>query len=456
MRGRPTWQLSGIVLGFLLVAASPARDPLTAAKQQDWELLRELLDGGANPNAGAPDGTTALHWASYWDRLDAARLLIDAGADVNAETDLGVTPLWPAAQNGSAGMVDLLLKAGADPRATLPSGETLVMTAALTGNAEVVSRLLDAGGDPNGSGTRQQTALMWAAGEGHSEVVAVLLEHGADVSARTAVRRQYMKTEKEQESNPEYHVWLDMGGSTALMFAARSGHLEAAKHLVAAGADVNETNGFGITPIIMAVHGGNPELVAYLLEAGADPNLAEAGYSALHAAILHGSIASVEALLAHGADVNAPLERPTPTRRGSDDFHFHNAFVGATPFWLAARFTQPDVMRLLLEHGADPLFVLDCRYPAGDKENQWEEVEGPITTVMAAVGMGGVRINRGFHRPRGAELEQAMLEAVRIAAEAGVDIDATDALGQSALDHATIRGYEAVAEYLTQFGAKHD
>src|SRR5690606_2175251 len=104
-----------------------------------------------------------------------------------------------------------LLAAGADPMASIPSGETLVMTAALSGNAEVVEQLLAAGADPNGVATRGQTALMWAAGEGHHEVVRLLLEYGAEPEARSIARTQYMKTEKDQESNAEYHLWLDMG-----------------------------------------------------------------------------------------------------------------------------------------------------------------------------------------------------------------------------------------------------
>ena len=74
----------------------------------------------------------------------------------------------------------------------------------------------------------------------------------------------------------------------------------------------------------------------------------------------------VSALLAHGADPNAPLRTWTPTRRSSNDFNFAPELVGATPFWLAARFSQPGVMRLLVKHGADPLFVHRVEYHAGE------------------------------------------------------------------------------------------
>src|SRR5262249_30183418 len=133
------------------------RPPLSdAAKNGDKEVLRSLLQKGANVNATEGDGTTALHWASYSDDLEAADLLIRAGAKVNAANDLGATPLWAACQNGSEAMVRRLLAAGANPNAKLVAGETLVMAAARVGNAGVVEQLLAKGADPNARASRGQ------------------------------------------------------------------------------------------------------------------------------------------------------------------------------------------------------------------------------------------------------------------------------------------------------------
>ena len=141
------------------------------------------------------------------------------------------------------------------------------------------------------------------------------------------------------------------------MFAARVGDLASAKLLVAAGANVNDADAWGVSATMLAAHSGFGELVEFLLEKGADPNAAAAGFTALHEAIMRRDEKMVSALLAHGADPNAPLRTWTPTRRSSDDFNFDPELVGATPFWLAARFSEPGVMRLLVKHGADPLFV---------------------------------------------------------------------------------------------------
>lgn len=454
---------------FLLGALAAGIPPIVAAaKDAEWPAVRALIDAGADVNATYGDGTSALHWASYWDDAETARLLLDAGADPNTVTDLGVTPLWPAAENGSAAMARLLLEAGADPGAALLSGETLVMTAARTGNADVARQLLAAGADPNGSATRGQTALMWAGGQGHAEVVGVLLEYGADVHARTEVRTQYMKTDKGQESHPAYQTWVEQGGNTPLIFAARSGDLPSAELLVDAGSDVNGLAAFGTSPTIMAVHGGNADLVELLLARGADPNSAAAGHTALHVAVLRGDDDSVRTLLVYGADPNAQVERATPTRRQSLDYHFHETFVGATPLWLAARFAEPEAMRALLDHGADPRFVHSVSYPTGNRERHQIEDEGNVSVLMAALGMGNRRITRstGPDRRGAAEgsipvyqlppdaRETLALEAVRIAVEAGAELDIANAYGQTALDTAMELEFDSIVAYLVESGAE--
>ena len=110
---------------------------------------------------------------------------------------------------------------------------------------------------------------------------------------------------------------------------------------------------FASGPLVLAAHSGFDALVDFLLEAGADVNSAEAGFGALHEAILRRNEHMVTALLAHGAAPNAPLKAWTPTRRSSKDYNFAPELVGATPFWLAARFNEPEGMRLLLARGVE-------------------------------------------------------------------------------------------------------
>jgi len=450
---------TGIVLALsAALGAATVVDPqalVEAAKNSDHAALRSLLKPGANVNAAQGDGATALHWASYRDDLESADLLIRAGANVNAANDLGVTPLWTATQNGSATMVRRLLDAGADPNAKLPSGETLVMTAARAGKAEVLELLLNKGADVNARATRGQTALMWAVAQQHPDAVKVLLAHGADVKARSEEYTQVWQTAPNQDVYPGYKAEIRHGGDTAMLFAARAGDLASAKLLVAAGANVNDEAAYGVSATVLAAHGGNTELVQFLLDKDANPNAGKAGYTALHAAILRNHPRIVETLLAHGADANAKLAASTPTRRDSQDYYFHPAFIGASPFWLAARFGQPEVMRMLAGHGADPLFVHNVDFFGGRNKTSGytRETPGPTTALMAAVGMGR---GAGFRGPGPAEREAKTLEAVKIAAELGVPVNAGDNEGRTALENATAMGYKSVVEYLTSKGAKLD
>jgi ankyrin repeat protein len=440
-----------LITAVLLVGARFA-EPLPlldAAKGRDWETVRQLIDRGADVNATAPDGATALHWASYWDALDAAEMLLRAGADASATNDMGATPLWNASMNGSAAMVRVLLEAGADPNATLLAGESLVMTAARTGNPEVLELLLAAGADPNVRATRGQTALMWAASQRHPEAVRVLLRHGADVSARSDTWSQVMAV--PPHADPANQQDVPHGGNTALLFAARVGDLASARLLVEAGSDIDAVDAWGASATVLAAHSGFDELLELLLAAGADPNLAQVGFSPLHLAILRRDEGMARTLLAHGADPNARITNWTPTRRASNDWSIHPSLVGATPFWLAARLAQPGAMRLLAEHGADPRFVHEVTYVGAAGSFGSATMTEANTAVMAAAGMGGPRRLGGFVDPDRAEMEALSLAAVKVAVELGVDSGAVDLEGWTAADRSP---YPSVRAYLETLSAE--
>jgi ankyrin repeat protein len=329
-------------------------------------------------------------------------------------------------------MVRLLLRAGADPNAALASGETAVMTAARTGNADALESILAAGGDPNARASRGQTALMWAAAQRHPEAVRVLLAHGADPLARSETWSQVMAI--PPHADPANQQVVPHGGDTPLMFAARVGDLRSAMLLVGAGANVDDTDAWGVSATVLAAHSGFGELVQFLLDEGADPNAAGAGFSALHLAILRRDLHMARQLLSHGADPDARIANWTPTRRASADWSIHPALIGATPLWLAARFSQPEAMRLLVDHGADPLFVHQVEYVAAAGTFGSELRAEATNALMAAVGMGGPRGMGGFVDPDAREVAALRLETVRLAVELGVDISAVDPDGRTAAE----------------------
>ena len=361
------------------LAARAAGDAtlIDAVKNRNVDEVRALLKQRVDVDAAQGDGATALHWASHLDDLTAADLLIRGGADVNAATDLGVTPLYLACTNRAARMVGRLLTAGANPNAVLLNGETVLMECSRTGDLDAVKALLARGANVNArSSSHEQTALMWAAAQQHPSVVEVLIAHGADVRARSSIYVSTVTSEGqglEKRKDPaDLNYTVTRGGSTPLLFAARSGDVESAKLLLAAGADVNDALPDGTSALTLAAHSGHEALGTLLVEKGADRNATAVGYTPLHAAVLRGQLGLVQALLVRGANPNAPITAGTPIRRSSQDFALPKSLVGATPYFLAARFLEVAMMRALAAGGADPNLGL----PDG------------TTPLMAAAGAG--------------------------------------------------------------------
>ena len=447
LHGSPAERLVPLLAAVIVLATGPPADAqgepdLTAAvRAGDAARVRALLAAGADVNAPQGDGATALHWATHRDDAQTTALLIAAGADVDAANALGATPLWLAATNGSARIVARLLAAGADPNVTLRMGETPLMAAARGGSRRVVDTLLAHGADPNAAEReRGQTALMWAAAQAHAGVVRRLTRHGADVHARTRVWRQLENTAGNTNTSGNFR--MAHGGSTPLLFAARHGDVETARALLEAGADVNDAAAAGTSALVIAAHSGHAPLAAHLLDNGADPNAAGAGYTALHAAVLRSEAALAEALLDHGADVNAVVERGTPGRRFSADYSIRHEAVGGNAFWLAARYGELAIARLLADHGADPHVS-----PANG-----------ISSLKAAMGVS--RNPRENRRNRvdapemdRADMERLTLELARTVLDLGVDVDQGDERGNTPLHDAVLAGFAPVVDLLAAHGA---
>jgi uncharacterized protein len=448
------------LVAALIVAGAVAADgdpPLVeAARNRDQRAVRTLLGQKVDVNVRAHDGATALLWAAHWNDLETADLLIRAGANVNAANDLRVTPLSLACTNGNAALVEHLLNAAANPNTPIATGETPLMTCASTGTTEAVRLLIARGADVNAKEPSQnQTALMWAAAERHPDEVRTLIEHRADLQARTRK------------------------GFTALHFAAREGDLESTRLLLAAGVDINirsqpdgigkpasrgegargggprpggpsyeMTVSAGSTPLLVATVRAQVPLALFLLDQGADPNVEDAGFTPLHWATgtwengeanpvfgftdamsgipdRSAKLQLVKALLAHGANPNAPMTQRPPGFAGG-----YNDSVGATPFLLAAATGDIEMMRILLAAGADPSLTT--------KSN--------ATPLMAATGM-----NRTLGES--AVTEDQALEVVKLLLQLGGDAKAIAANGENALFGAAYRGWNTLVQLLVDHGA---
>jgi ankyrin repeat protein len=439
--------LAGLAAAMLWPSVPSAAGDLRlidAVRNRDAEAVRTLIAQHVDVNGAQGDGATALHWAAHNDDLKIVDVLLRAGARANAANDTGTTPIYLACMNRSRAMVEKLLAAHANPNAMLLNGETALMTCARTGEVGGVQALLAGGATVNAvEPAHDQTALMWAAAERHPDVVAALLAHGADVKARSRAFTQTVTSEVTQRAGrEELNYTVARGGSTALLFAARSGDTESTRLLAAAGADVNDKLANGMTALVVAAQSGHPAVGIELLKAGADPNAAEGGYTALHAAVLRGSLELVKALLTHGANPNLEMTKGTPVRRNSEDFELPKTLIGATPYLLAAKFLEPDIMKALAAGGADTRHTMKT----GE------------TPLMAAAGVGASAQadRRGLSVLDGGKVEdeQLAVDAVTTAIALGADLDAVNQAGDTALHGAAALGYDRVIQALADHGAQ--
>lgn len=447
-------RITGCILVLVLLGGAAANGQTTAvadaARRGDREAVRRALAGGADVNAPQIDGSTALHWAVDRDDPQMVDLLIRAGARVAARTREGVAPLQLAATNGSAAVVARLLKAGADPNAPLmPSGETALMMAARTGAVDALRVLLEAGASVNAreswGGT---TALMWAVSEGHAAAATALIGAGADVNARSrfvpaANGRGFEGRTPVADAPGASVAEFASGWLTPLMLAAREGHLELARILLDASADVDAPAGDGKTALAVAIFNGNYAVASFLVDRHADVNKADAQrFTPLFWAVDRRNMETapnfpwmvtadplplIRKLLDAGADPNA-LVNNTPRARMREG---SPRIVFATALTRAAFAADLELVNLLLERRADPSVV------SRDGE----------TVLSAAAGLAFIH---GYHRGRPPE---ERLKVVRRFVELGNDVNRPDDYGITPLMAAANFGDVAVIQYLVDAGA---
>jgi len=460
--------VSALLASLPALASSTSTTALAdAAMNGDVPAMKALLKGGADPDARGQFGTPALLWRVYADDLAGAKLLLDAGASANGTTERDITALSLAIGNGNAAMVDLLVKAGANPNQLEPTGETLLMMAAQVGVPAVVESLLKHGAPVD---TREasfgQTALMYAARAGHAKIVAILLAAGADPNVATRVGKTPAFIAPNSVPGFGFGVGIlrggvpadrgrrepTPGGMTPLHYAARHNHVEAAQLLLGAGAKVNAREADDITPLLMAISNDNVSVAQFLLAHGGDVNAQDwYGRSPLWEAVnvrnlyVHNAtfkngidraplLELINALLAAGANVNARTKETPPFRNhlleitGSLEWV---DFTGQTPFLTAALAGDVTVMKLLLQHGADPRI---------------DTFHG-TSALMAAAGVNWVVAQTWTEGPR------QLLEAVKLCYELGMDVNQANSMGVTALHGAANRGSEDIIRFLVEKGA---
>jgi ankyrin repeat protein len=380
------------LLSLAFLASSPADFPpgktpvADATMRGDREAVRALLQQGADVNAAQGDGMTALHWAALEGDLETAKMLLYAGANVKSSTRLGAfTPLLLASKNGHAALVGALLEAGADPNEATTNGTTALMLASASGSVEATTALLDRGASIDATENAMgQTALMFASAYDRTAVVELLAARGANVAASSkvvdaaAIEKEHRELRRERQK--KFGVFAQGQGGRA----QEDGEDEEEEKKSSGGNVFAKLFGWMRPGGDAKKKDDEPKALTYGQLVGN-----QGGMTALHLAARQGNAKTVEALLAAGADVNAPTagDHTTPLLIATVNGHFdlgktlldHGADpniaseAGATPLYAAinvtwapkALYPQPraylqqnltylDYMKALLEKGADP------------------------------------------------------------------------------------------------------
>ena len=504
------------LLSLIVVAAlsgslgAQSRAPIAdAAQAKDTATIRKLIKEGGDVNAAQGDGMTALHYAALNGDAELAQTLLYAGANVGAKTRIGgYTPLHLAAQVGNANVIAPLVAAGSQVSSLTGTGATALMHAAHSGNADAVRILIENGADPNIKETANgQTALMFAAASDRIDVVKLLIARGADLHVTSRVEdfaKLTMDNDADQNGVPRpqqpvnpndvpgitrpfnYNELIGKhGGLAALHFAARQGAMATTEALIKAGANVNQQGaGDKTTPLLVAAINGHFDLVSYLLDQGADPNLASiGGVTPLYAVVnvqwqprsfypqpraylqqKIGYLDLMKKLLDKGADPNARTNRNTWFTQYNFDL-LRTDDSGATPFWRAAYASDIAAMKLLMQYGGDPNIptmrvAQRGNFQGGTRGGSDRDPLGrpPIPTggpgTPPLVATAGAGYSEGFAGNAHRFAPTGMMAAVKfLVEEVGVDVNAEDEDGSTALHNAASRGDNEMILYLVSKGA---
>jgi ankyrin repeat protein len=468
-----------------------------ASRAGSASVVRALIKAGADVKAvTAPSGVTPLHLAAASGNTETVRVLVDGGADVNAkESEWGQTPLIFAASQNRADVIKVLISRGADAKVTTKTIDVAQMLALDRAGADRQRKVLEASVP---KGQRPTASQVQAAIQASRELFAsgkIPPPEKKDTAPADPNAPNAANSFNPEEINPPVST---KGGLTALLHAARQGHLEAARALIEGGAPIDQQGaGDATSPLLMAVINGQFDMAMFLIERGANPNLSSMpnGATPLWAAVntqwqprtrypqpqeMEQQKATyldvMKALLDAGANPDARL-RTHPWYLVYSGCGNRNCGLadtaGSTAFWRAAYATDVEAMKLLVAYGADANIPTIAppqpirRGPQGGGPGQdgmpgtapppkpaWPLILPGGPGAFAIHAAAGVEYGEGFAGNAHRHAPDAWMPAVKyLVEELGADVNARDNDGYTPLHHAAARGDNDMILYLVSKGA---
>jgi ankyrin repeat protein len=419
-------------------------------------------------NKRGVDGGTPLQYAVYDGNVAEVRRLLKAGANVSLANKYGATPMGLAAETGNTEIIKLLLEAGANADSPNADGQTALMEVARTGNVEAAELLVKHGAKVDAKERwGGQTALMWASARRHPEMMQFLISKGADVNT-SSIARDYQR-HVTAEGRPKN---LDSGGFTPLLYAARENCLACVTVLLDNKADINLQDPDGVSPLLLAILNTNWDLAKQLIVAGADVNewdmFGEAplftavglrnqvgGKASIDPLNETNGVTIVRMLLDRGANPNMQLFFRPANLKGATNTR------GSTPLIRAANSADMEMVKLLLERGADVNLMMADRQTAlmgvlAGRASEPQALQlmqvlhdaGADVNVIALINhREAAETNAAISGRGGTALHYAVRkrykEVIKKLAEWGIDMNAKDQDGLTALDYTQSRGFMA-------------
>lgn len=423
-------------------------NPLMMASEQGFnEVVQSLLKKGAITDLRRKDGATAMDLAAIKGHTDVVNSLIKADANINARY-AGKTPLMLAIENGHEQTANLLIEKGAFVNAIENQGASALFRASSKGMDGIVSKLCSFCAkvdQPNESGA---TPLMAAAGSGNLQSVKILLDNGADLKATDKQGDAPLFYAIKAPDKETIELLLEKGaaidtknadGLTPLMVAAENGSTEAVKVLIEKGADpgiLKEDS--DLTALNLAMEKGHAEVINLLLAAGSGEGAQQAdltGY--LISALVSGENEVVKTLLQKGVDVNKAPET--------------EQFKGKSPILIAAELNKPEILALLIEHGAN----IEQKGPDGKTPlmTAFEKGNREAIKVLAEKGANVNAKGQFENTPLIIATQKKDQEMVEFLLENRADPNSEGAFFKTALDFAVKNGDLEIAETLLAKGA---